>query len=289
MNKPVLSDTLKCYFWITVGSILYGFAFDWFYPPNQIGYGGITGVGQVVNAFLPAIPIGTFVLVVNIPLFILGWKFLGGHLLISSLYSMALSSVAVDVFPLFLDFQPMDSMLAAVCGGALIGLALGLIFAQGATTGGTELAARLLKLKLESLSIGTLCLAIDILVTVTYALIFRDLTRALYGMISLSLISVSIDKVVYGPNAAKVAYIISDCHEELTHRLLELDRGVTLLQGKGAYSGKDKQVILCACARTQIIPVKRAVQEIDPDAFVIVCDAHEILGEGFGVYAPGGL
>ena len=126
-----------------------------------------------------------------------------------------------------------------------------------------ELAARLLKLKLESLSIGTLCLAIDILVTVTYALIFRDLTRALYGMISLSLISVSIDKVVYGPNAAKVAYIISDCHEELTRRLLELDRGVTLLQGKGAYSGKDKQVILCACARTQIIPVKRAVQEIE--------------------------
>ena len=160
---------------------------------------------------------------------------------------------------------------------------------EGATTGGTELAARLLKLKLESLSIGTLCLAIDILVTVTYALIFRDLTRALYGMISLSLISVSIDKVVYGPNAAKVAYIISDRHEELTRRLLELDRGVTLLQGKGAYSGKDKQVILCACARTQIIPVKRAVQEIDPDAFVIVCDAHEILGEGFGVYAPGGL
>ena len=77
--------------------------------------------------------------------------------------------------------------------------------------------------------------------------------------------------------------------QELTRRLLELDRGVTLLQGKGAYSGKDKQVILCACARTQIIPVKRAVQEIDPDAFVIVCDAHEILGEGFGVYAPGGL
>ena len=86
-----------------------------------------------------------------------------------------------------------------------------------------------------------------------------------------------------------MAYIISDRHEELTRRLLELDRGVTLLQGKGAYSGKDKQVILCACARTQIIPVKRAVQEIDPDAFVIVCDAHEILGEGFGVYAPGGL
>ena len=131
MNKPGLSDTLRCYLWITAGSILYGFAFDWFYPPNQIGYGGITGVGQVVNAFVPLIPIGMFVLVVNIPLFLLGWRLLGGHLLVSSLYSMTLSSVAVDVFPLLIDFPPMDPMLAAVCGGALIGLALGLIFAQG--------------------------------------------------------------------------------------------------------------------------------------------------------------
>ena len=216
-------------------------------------------------------------------------KLLGRNVLVSSLYAMAVSSLMIDGINAIHSFQPLEPVLACVYGGIICGAAFGLMLRQGATTGGTELAARLLKLKLESLSIGTLCLAIDILVTVTYALIFRDLTRALYGMISLSLISVSIDKVVYGPNAAKVAYIISDCHEELTRRLLELDRGVTLLQGKGAYSGRDKQVILCACARTQIIPVKRAVQEIDPDAFVIVCDAHEILGEGFGVYAPGGL
>ena len=260
MKRNVLTQ----YLIITASCALYAVGFNWMFDPNHISVGGFTGLGQIINYLLPGLPIGTIVIILNVPLFVLGWRFIGKDFLFSSIYATAVSSL-------------------------MIGVSCGIMLREGATTGGTELAARLLKLKLESLSIGTLCLAIDILVTVTYALIFRDLTRALYGMISLSLISVSIDKVVYGPNAAKVAYIISDCHEELTRRLLELDRGVTLLQGKGAYSGRDKQVILCACARTQIIPVKRAVQEIDPDAFVIVCDAHEILGEGFGVYAPGGL
>ena len=288
MNRVAKQYVLP-YLWITLASAVYAVGFNWCYEPNQIGFGGITGVGQIINHILPWAPIGTVVIILNIPLFLLGWKLLGGHLLVSSLYSMFISSIFIDILHMLHTFEPMEPILACLYGGVIIGVSCGIMLREGATTGGTELAARLLKLKLESLSIGTLCLAIDILVTVTYALILRDLTRALYGMISLSLISVSIDKVVYGPNAAKVAYIISDCHEELTRRLLELDRGVTLLQGKGAYSGKDKQVILCACARTQIIPVKRAVQEIDPDAFVIVCDAHEILGEGFGVYAPGGL
>ena len=288
MNRVAKQYVLP-YLWITLASAVYAVGFNWCYEPNQIGFGGITGVGQIINHILPWAPIGTVVIILNIPLFLLGWKLLGGHLLVSSLYSMFISSIFIDILHMLHTFEPMEPILACLYGGVIIGVSCGIMLREGATTGGTELAARLLKLKLESLSIGTLCLAIDILVTVTYALIFRDLTRALYGIISLSLISVSIDKVVYGPNAAKVAYIISDRHEELTRRLLELDRGVTLLQGKGAYSGKDKQVILCACARTQIIPVKRAVQEIDPDAFVIVCDAHEILGEGFGVYAPGGL
>ena len=154
LKKVDWKRTASAYFWITVGSILYGFAFDWFYTPNLIGYGGITGVGQVVNAFIPAIPIGMFVLVINIPLFILGWKFIGGHLLVTSLYSMVVSSVAVDAFALIIDFQPMDQMLAAVCGGALIGLSLGMVFLQGATTGGTDLIARLLKLRFGHLPMG---------------------------------------------------------------------------------------------------------------------------------------
>ena len=285
MNKPVLSDTLKCYFWITVGSILYGFAFDWFYPPNQIGYGGITGVGQVVNAFLPAIPIGTFVLVVNIPLFILGWKFLGGHLLISSLYSMALSSVAVDVFPLFLDFQPMDSMLAAVCGGALIGLALGLIFAQGATTGGTDLVARLVKLKLPWVPMGKMLLVIDMAVVVLVAVAFGNLTTALYGFIAQVVCAYVTDMVLYGLDTAKVAYIISDKAHAISDAIVEdMDRGVTVLPAKGAYSGDDKWVLMCAFKQKEIVDLKALIFDMDPKAFIIVCDAHEVTGNGFKTY-----
>lgn len=290
MNKPVLPQSLKCYFWITVGSVLYGFAFDWFYPPNQIGYGGITGVGQVVNAFLPAVPIGMFVLAANVPLFILGWKFLGGHLLISSLYSMALSSVAVDVFPLFVSFQPMDPMLAAVCGGAAIGLSLGLIFAQGATTGGTDLIARLVKLKISWVSMGKLLLAVDTAVVLLVALAFQDLTTALYGLIAQVVCAYVTDLVLYGLDTSKVAYIITDRPRpviEAIDRLL--DRGVTILHGEGGYSGQPKQVLLCAFKQKQIVPLKQLIHQLDPDAFLIVCDAHEVLGLGFRRYRQDGL
>ena len=285
MNKPGLSDTLRCYLWITAGSILYGFAFDWFYPPNQIGYGGITGVGQVVNAFVPLIPIGMFVLVVNIPLFLLGWRLLGGHLLVSSLYSMALSSVAVDVFPLLIDFPPMDPMLAAVCGGALIGLALGLIFAQGATTGGTDLIARLAKLRVSWVSMGKLLLVIDTAVVVLVALAFQSLTTALYGLIAQVVCAYVTDLVLYGLDTSKVAYIITDRPRPMIEAIDRLlDRGVTILHGEGGYSGQPKQVLLCAFKQKQIVPLKQLVHQLDPDAFLIVCNAHEVLGLGFHRY-----
>ena len=288
MNRVAKQYVLP-YLWITLASAVYAVGFNWCYEPNQIGFGGITGVGQIINHILPWAPIGTVVIILNIPLFLLGWKLLGGHLLVSSLYSMFISSIFIDILHMLHTFEPMEPILGCIFGGVIMGGSLGVVFLQGATTGGTDLIARLLKLKLAWLPMGRLLLAVDLLVIVAVAVAFRNIYSALYGVVALYISSFVMDQVLYGMDNAKVAYIISDCHEELTRRLLELDRGVTLLQGKGAYSGRDKQVILCACARTQIIPVKRAVQEIDPDAFVIVCDAHEILGEGFGVYAPGGL
>ena len=285
MKKTTWKKTASAYFWITVGSILYGFAFDWFYTPNLIGYGGITGVGQVVNAFVPAIPIGMFVLVINIPLFILGWKFIGGHLLITSLYSMALSSVAVDFFPLLIDFQPMDQMLASVCGGALIGLSLGIIFAKGATTGGTDLIARLVKLKLPWAPMGKLLLVIDMAVVVLVALAFGNLTTALYGFIAQVACAYVTDMVLYGLDTAKVAYIISDKDREISDSIVKsMDRGVTILQGEGAYSGEEKRVLMCAFKQKEIVDLKERIFELDPKAFIIVCDAHEVTGNGFKTY-----
>ena len=285
MKKTTWKRTASAYFWITVGSILYGFAFDWFYTPNLIGYGGITGVGQVVNAFVPAIPIGMFVLVINIPLFILGWKLIGGHLLITSLYSMALSSVAVDFFPLLIDFQPMDQMLASVCGGALIGLSLGIIFAKGATTGGTDLIARLVKLKLPWAPMGKLLLVIDMAVVVLVALAFGNLTTALYGFIAQVACAYVTDMVLYGLDTAKVAYIISDKDREISDSIVKsMDRGVTILQGEGAYSGEEKRVLMCAFKQKEIVDLKERIFELDPKAFIIVCDAHEVTGNGFKTY-----
>ena len=281
MKRNVLTQ----YLIITASCALYAVGFNWMFDPNHISVGGFTGLGQIINYLLPGLPIGTIVIILNVPLFVLGWRFIGKDFLFSSIYATAVSSLMIDGLAAVHTFKPMEPILACLYGGVIIGVSCGIMLREGATTGGTELAARLLKLKLESLSIGTLCLAIDILVTVTYALIFRDLTRALYGMISLSLISVSIDKVVYGPNAAKVAYIISDAYDQISHAIIhDMDRGVTLLHGEGGWSGEDKKVLLVAFRQREIVPIKRMLREIDPKAFFIVCDAHEILGEGFGDY-----
>ena len=273
---------LLSYVMITLASALYALGFDWCYAPNQIGFGGITGLAQVINAAVPLLSIGLLVILLNIPLFFLGWRLLGGHLLLSSLYAMFISSVFVDLIAAAIPFAPMDPMLAAIFGGILVGLSLGLIFLQGATTGGTDLAARLLKLRLAWLPMGKLLMGVDLVVIAAAAVAFRNLSSALYGVVSLYISTVVMDMVLYGLDSAKVAYIISSCPDEISAAIFqELERGVTILHGEGAYSGQEKQVLLCAFKQRQIVPLKRLVKERDPNAFLIVCDAHEVLGDGF--------
>ena len=274
---------------ISVACAAYAFGFDWCFDANHISVGGFTGIAQIINFFLPWAPVGTMSWLLNIPLFLIGWKMIGRRLFIASLYAMTLTSFFLDLFAAIYEFQPMDPILAAVYGGVIAGAAAGAMMLQDANTGGTEMAARILKLKFEGVSIGTLMLSVDLVVTVVYALIFRDFTRALYGLVGLYVSSLAMDRVVYGANASKVAYIISNHQEAITAELLKLERGVTLMEGKGAYSGESKQVILCAFGRSQIVAVKRLVREVDPEAFIIVCDAHDILGEGFNANTSGGL
>ena len=285
MNAINWKKTASAYIWITIASLLYALAFDWFYMPNLIGFGGITGVGQVVNAWIPVIPIGTFVLCINIPLFIMGWRLIGGHLLVTSLYAMALSSVAVDVLALLIEFPPMDQMLAAVCGGALLGLALGVIFSKGATTGGTDLIARLVKLKLPWAPMGKLLLVIDLAVILLVAVAFGNITTALYGVISQVVSAYVTDMVLYGLDNAKVAYIVSEKSQEICDAIVQdLERGVTVLQGRGGYSGEHKLVLMCAFKQKEIVELKEMAFSLDPDAFIIVCNAHEVTGNGFKTY-----
>ncbi|MDE6589603.1 MAG: YitT family protein [Oscillospiraceae bacterium] len=270
---------------IAVASAIYALGFVWCYAPNGIAFGGITGVAQIINYLIPAFPIGVTVIALNIPLFLLGWKLIGGRLLVSSLYAMFLSSVFIDLFAPLYDWQPMEPLLACIFGGLSLGLSLGLIFQQGATTGGTDLIARLLKLKLAWLPMGKLLLGIDLAVIVLVAFTFRTLYAALYGLVALYISTIVMDGVLYGMDTAKVAYIISGREQEITDALVrDLDRGVTILHGQGAYTGQERGVLMCAFKQREIAAIKAAVKGIDPDAFVIVCNAHEVLGEGFRDY-----
>ena len=278
-----MKQYLKSYAVITLGSVIYALSFDWFVAPNQFAMGGVTGLAQILHHWFPALTVGAASALMNVPLFLIGWKKIGGHLLVSSLYAMVVSSAAIDGLNLLFDFQPMDPILAALFGGGVMGVGLGPVFAQGATTGGTDIVAKLLKLKWPWLPIGKLVVVPDTAVMLLVALTFGQLSAMLYGFIKLYTCSKAMDTVLYGTVDSRVAYIISDHWRELSGTLLQ-SRGVTLLQAKGAYTGAEKQVLMIAFKQKEIVDLKRRVYELDPEAFLIVCDARDVLGNGFSAY-----
>lgn len=274
---------LKSYAVITLGSVIYALSFDWFVAPNRFAMGGVTGLAQILHHLFPAVTVGAASALMNVPLFLIGWKKIGGHLLVSSLYAMVVSNAAIDGLNLLFDFQPMDPILAAIFGGGVMGVGLGLVFTQGATTGGTDIIAKLLKLKWPWLPIGKLVAIPDTAVMLLVALTFGRLSAMLYGFIKLYACSRAMDTVLYGTVDSRVAYIITDHWRELSGTLLR-SRGVTLLQGRGAYTGAEKQVLMVAFKQKEIVDLKRRVYELDPKAFLIVCDARDVLGNGFSAY-----
>lgn len=280
-----MKQQIRSYGIIALGSLIFALAFDLFYVPNDIALGGATGLAQVINALVPVLPVGFISLLINVPLFIVGWRVLGFRLLATSLYSMAISSVAIDLFNYLIPFPQMNQMLACLCGGALLGVGLGIVLSQGATTGGTDVVARLLKVKFPWLPMGQLVLIPDVAVLAAAAITFGQLETALYGGVALFITTRVIDTVLYGMDSSKVAYVISDQWQGISKALMEeQNRGVTVLDGMGGYTGEEKKVLLVAFKQKEIVEIKRLVHEIDDSAFFIVCDAHEVLGEGFRRY-----
>lgn len=289
MKKKSVREQVRSYVIITLACVLYALSFNWFYAPNDFTVGGFTGISQIINFFVPVLPIGTMVIVLNVPLFVVGLKKFGFAFLCKSIYTMALSSVLIDVVDVIHQFSPMDPLLACLYGGVTLGVASGLIFREEATTGGSELGAWIVRSHVERLSIGNICLGIDLTIILIYAAVFRSLNNALYGALALYITTKVLDLVVYGQNTAKLAYIISDKYEEIMQEMIARDMGATLLNGKGIYTGSERPLLLCAVRNKEVVSIKRFIKELDPDAFFIVCDASEVLGEGFGVYNPKGL
>jgi uncharacterized membrane-anchored protein YitT (DUF2179 family) len=285
MKQKVWSKVVS-YLVITVACAIYAVGFDWFFAPNDIAYGGVTGIAQIVHEFVPVVGVGALVILFNTPLFLAGWYFLGGHTLVSSLYAMAVSSLMIDAIDRLFTFPTMEPVLASVYGGLFMGVSLGLVFREGSTTGGTDIAARLLKKRFPWIPTGQLMMVLDLVIICTAAVVFRQVNTALYGLIATMVSAILMDKVLYGMDNAKVAYIISNEPDKILKCIVEdMDRGVTILHGQGGYSGDDKKVLLCAFKQRQIVTLKRTIKEIDPTAFLIVCQANEVLGDGFHDYS----
>lgn len=282
-------EVLKSYAIITLGCVIYAIAFDCFYAPNNLTCGGLTGVAQLLHYCFRVLPIGATVIVMNIPLYLLGFKRFGFGFFMRSLYGMAMSSALVDLLASLYEFRAMDELLAALYGGVLLGIGCGLIMREEANTGGTELAAWLLKRRVPQLSLGGVLLGLDLAVIISYAAVFHNLNNALYGGVALYVETKVLDLIVYGGNTGKLAHIISARESEIAEALLAQRVGVTKLRAIGAYTGTERTMLLCAVRRREIVMVKRIVKEIDPDAFFIIGDAVEVLGEGFGEYDPNGL
>lgn len=289
MKKRILK-LLEDYGIITISCLLYAFSFNCFFQPNSLAMGGFTGFAQVLSRLIPGLPVGTTVFVMNVPLMIIGIKKQGWSLLFTTVYAIFVSSLMIDTMAALITFPTMEPLLACLYGGVLMGISLGLMMLKNATTGGTELAARLLKYVIRNLSIGKLCLAIDVTVVSIYAITFKSLNSALYGVVSMYICSIAMDMVVYGSVNAKLAYIISDHCEEITQRLMDMELGATILNGKGAFTGNSKNIVMCAAKPARIARIKALVKEVDPEkAFVIVTDAKEVYGEGFGEYSDDSL
>lgn len=281
--------TVKTYFLITLICLPYAFCFNYFYAANGISCGGFTGIAQIVCAFVPMLSVGAVALFLNLPLFVLGLRRFGVRFLLASIYAVAVSSFFIDAIAALCTFSPLPLMLAALYGGAAMGAALGTLLLVGATTGGTELGARLLKRRFPHVSIGRLCLFIDLAVITVYAVFFGGLESALYGGVALYVSSLVMDTVVYGAHTANFLFVISERADAIAAALVERGMGATIIRGMGAFTGCERGIILCALRRREIMSVKQLVHAIDADAFVIVCDAREVLGEGFGEYGRNAL
>jgi len=277
MNK------IKDYIIISAGAVIYALSVVMFTSPNNIAPGGLTGIATVLN-YLFSAPIGTLILIMNVPLFIIGAKTIGTHFLGKSIIGTIVVSVAIDLLMPFVPAYKGDMMLACIFGGILNGIGLALIFSRGGTTGGTDIVATLIHRKLPHISMGYIILASDALIIAFAALIYGSIEAALYAVIAIFVSTKLIDVIIYGTsrNNGKMMYIITKKHQEIMEQLLtEISRGVTVVDAKGGYSGDDIKVLLCALRPQQVFKANEIATKCDPNAFIIVTTAGTINGLGF--------
>ena len=287
-----MQETWQKYKWLLMtvfGSAVFAAGFAFFLQPNDLSPGGISGLALILVELTGMGTVGMLSILMNLPLFILGGVKIGRQFFVGSLLGMVLSSLLIDGFAA-LQLPAVEPVIAIVYGGVICGVGLGIVFVNGTSTGGSDILVRLLKLKYRNVPIGQISLTFDAVVVLLTGLVFRDMNKALYTGITVYLCGKMVDAVVYSFDYSKVALIISKEYEAIARDIgTKLDRGATFLHGEGSYTGEGTKVVLVAIRKQQLAELKELVMELDPGAFVIVQEAHQVLGDGFHRYSKHSL
>ena len=271
-------------FLVIVGSTLYSVGLHFFATPNNIASGGVGGISIIINE-LTNINVGIMYGAINVPLIIIGLIFLGKKMMIKTVIGVAVITAATDYLLPCLNipvYSDGDKILAAIFGGIFFGVGMGLVYLREGTTGGTDIINKLINKKFPHFSMGVIMMATDAVVIVASMVVFGTIEAGLYSMISIFIASKVMDMILYGSFEGKMLLIFSDKYEAISDYIMNsLERGVTWLDGEGAYSKAEKHIICCAVHKNEYSKVKRKVKEIDPNAFIIITNAGEVLGMGF--------
>ncbi len=266
---------------LILGSALAAVAFQFFTFPNSIVSGGATGVAQIIH-LLSGLPTGILNILLNIPLFIICWRHLGPKVLVGALAVMLMVSVFIDLLAITSFVATDDPLLASVYGGVLNGAGYGLVYTTGSTGGGIDILAKLLRRKYPHINFGNFILGMNVVVVLTFAVLFQKYESCMYTMIEMFISSKVINLLLYGSNVSTVCYIISTVPAEISDAInRNMHRGCTFLRGQGGWSGHDQPVILCVIKRPEIAQMRALVREVDPAAFFIVTEAKDVFGKNF--------
>lgn len=277
------TELLMC----VVGSFMYSAAVSLFVTPLKFAAGGVTGLGILVNYAVPFISTGMFVFAANIPLFILAWKKFGFRFIARTVFATALVSVFIDLISYFGErynwfFHGEEKLVGAIFGGIIAGAGLGIVFLGGATTGGLDILARLLRLKFPHLSVGRLILICDFVVVLLSGIVYKSVESVLYSIIIVFLSSIAVDYIVAGKSHSKLLFIMTDYYEQVTKDIIAIcGRGVSVIPAQGGYTGQDKKLLMCVVRVHEVSKVRNVVAAYDSKPFIIITDSSEVLGQGF--------
>jgi len=276
-----LTKTAKDILWYFSGSLIYSFAVSVFISPNEISPGGLTGISTALN-FLFDFPTGITLMVLNIPILILGFVKFGGGFIIKTAIATALVSLNLTITDYIIPTFEIDKILACVFGGILMGLGLGIVIRHGATTGGIDIIAKLINMKFRHLTVGRLILIIDAFIIGIAAVIYGNIESVLYSVISMYASSRVLDIGLYGADKGRLIYIVTEKSDTICSDINRIaHRGVTILSAKGGYTGKERNLLMCTVRIHEVSGIYDIVDKHDSNAFIVVSEAGEIIGEGF--------